>query len=263
MTYYESIKLKEVYEKEMKKIMTKKIATFSAVFAMLVGVVFAPLSVNAGWVQDGNGWWLSEENGYPVKQWRMIDGTWYWFNESGYMQTGWEKIGNMWYYLYDNGAMATGWVNVGGTWYYLYDNGVMASDVSIGGCYVDDSGRWITPMEFFTGHCGIRWKHDYLKWEELGANGNRYQKMIKALVEELEPGILKEFDHGIFVFTMTRRVANDDTLINGLNTSNQWYRLHFEGPWATIDGDRAVCIEMDLKCQDGTTLTFTNKSMFQ
>ncbi|MFR5600860.1 MAG: hypothetical protein ACLTKI_00185 [Lachnospiraceae bacterium] len=61
-----------------------------------------------GWYEDGNGWWyLSEDNTFPMSQWKEIQGSWYYFNENGYMVTGWLQEGGHWYYLQENGALLT------------------------------------------------------------------------------------------------------------------------------------------------------------
>ena len=105
----------------MKRDFLKRIIAMS----IMVSTVLMPISANAEWKQDSNGWWNTEGGSWSVG-WRNINNNWYYFNPStGYMQTGWINDNGTWYFASQDGAMKTGWINDNGTWYFTNQNGAM------------------------------------------------------------------------------------------------------------------------------------------
>lgn len=103
-------------------------------------------TVNAAWAADSTGWWWTEGGGYPVNEWRMIDGSWYWFDGTGYMAAGWQVIN--------------------GSWYYMYSSGAMAHDCWIGSYYVGSDGAWIP------GYSNSGWLQSGSRWWYRHADGS-------------------------------------------------------------------------------------------
>lgn len=121
---------------------------------------------------DTSGQWKGdtykqEDGGVPTNSWKQILNDWYYFDGNGVRQTGWLQSGQRWYYLNPtDGKMLTGWQFVNGKWYYLnpgggemltgwiqpqpsiwyymYQDGSMASNISIDGCWLDATGRWVS-----------------------------------------------------------------------------------------------------------------------
>ena len=187
------------------------------------------------WVQDGNGWWYRHNDGsYPSGKWENIHGKWYYFDINGYMQTGWQ--------------------NIGGTWYYMYDSGAMASDVSIGGCYVDENGAWILPMELFE-------NLDFYdgSWGEFGAHVNKYQGMVKAIINS-SISLSDYFGDGPSM-VLEKRIMNDDVLENGLSATNQLYTITFQGPSVTGTGG-ARTLYCTVSSPDGVSLVYNEISYY-
>ena len=105
----------------MKRDFLKRIIAMS----IMVSTVLMPISANAEWKQDSNGWWNTEGGSWSVG-WRNINNNWYYFNPStGYMQTGWINDNGTWYFASQDGAMKTGWINDNGTWYFTNQDGTM------------------------------------------------------------------------------------------------------------------------------------------
>lgn len=104
----------------------KQIVTAGVAGLMILGTAFT--SYAGQWQQNSTGWWYQEDNGgYPVNQWKALNGKWYYFNQDGYMLTGWQNLGGAWYYLGTSGAMHTGWLQSGDTRYYMDEYGVMVT----------------------------------------------------------------------------------------------------------------------------------------
>lgn len=98
------------------------------------------------WKQVLNDWYYFDAAGNRQKGWLQSGQRWYYMNPAdGKMMTGWQFINNKWYYLNTaGGEMMTGWMQTSpGTWYYLYQDGGMAANTSVGGYWVDASGKWI------------------------------------------------------------------------------------------------------------------------
>ena len=91
---------------------------------------------------DGNTYYF-DSYGYIVYDWNYLDGNWYYFNSSGHMMTGWQYLENSWYYFDQKGRMQTGWTWIGNDCYYFYENGTLATNTTIGGNYINSSGKWI------------------------------------------------------------------------------------------------------------------------
>lgn len=78
----------------------KLVAGFIAILSLMV---VNPVTANAEWKSDNNGWWYTEGSSW-VTGWKLIDGNWYYFYSDGYMAHDcW--VGN--YYVNSSGA----WTN--------------------------------------------------------------------------------------------------------------------------------------------------------
>lgn len=116
-----------------------------------------------GWVKTEIGW-MYNENGKPVRGWKLIDGKWYYFESTGVMQTGWKQISGKWYYLHTDGAMRTGWKQIDGKWYYFHTDGAMRTD------WKQINGKW---YYFHTdGAMRTGWKQIGDKWYYLYEDGH-------------------------------------------------------------------------------------------
>lgn len=118
----------------------------------------------AGWQQDGNGWWYRQSNGSAVKNnWAFINNKWYLFDSSGYMLTGWQLKNNKYYYMTVNGDMVTGWLMYNRLWYYLGPSGDMQTG------WLKDNNRW-----YYLNNNGVMatgWVKDaYNRWYYLDPN---------------------------------------------------------------------------------------------
>ncbi|NMF04702.1 N-acetylmuramoyl-L-alanine amidase family protein [Clostridium beijerinckii] len=101
-------------------------------------------TVNAGWVNHGDSWYVIDANGNTKTGWYRDNNGWSYLNTStGVMKTGWMQDAGNWYHIKDNGYMSTGWVQDGNNWYYLNQDGSMAHDTVVDGYTVGSNGAWI------------------------------------------------------------------------------------------------------------------------
>lgn len=82
--------------------------------------------VKNNWIQNGNGYYFFDANGYIVTGWCLINGKYYYFNNDGLMQTGFVETNGKQYYLNrETGEMVTGWIqtyNDGLLDYYYFNS---------------------------------------------------------------------------------------------------------------------------------------------
>lgn len=117
--------------------LTKVIA--SSLIAISV-IALKPITANAEWIQDSNGWWYSEGSGYATGE-KRIDGKGYYFDSNGYMKTGWQNVYNHWRYYDKNGCIKTGWLQDGNKLYYISPVGkYMLKNEYINGYYLNRDG---------------------------------------------------------------------------------------------------------------------------
>ena len=225
------------------------------------------------WYHNSHGWWYQDGNGtypkdilrtidgytyyfdpygYIVYGWNYLHGYWYYFDASGHMCSGWQYLGNNWYYLDSKGKMQTGWVWIDDYCYYFYANGHMAANTTIGGSYVDSSGKWVKDQWISSG--GYWWyRHgdgSYTKdgWEFI--NNHWYHFDASGWMQTGWVWI----DGYCYYFHENGYMASDETIdgnyVNSsgcwvpdrwLGSGDKWWYRHGDGSctkfgWEFIDG---------------------------
>jgi len=107
------------------------------------------------WISEDNKWWYQNSDGtYPRDCWKKINNKWFLFDESGWMLYDWKFDEGKWYYLgtSNDGSMKTGWLLKDSKWYYLDDSGIMITG------WKQISGDW----HFFnpSGEMQVNWFKD-------------------------------------------------------------------------------------------------------
>lgn len=117
------------------------------------------------WVNDGSGWFYTNEEGLIAKGWFDKDGLRYYLDEtSGRMNTGWKQLSDKWYFFNPSGSMNTGWLTDNGARYYLGSDGTMAT----GWQELNGQYYYLDPS---SGKMATGWKNINDKWYFLQESG--------------------------------------------------------------------------------------------
>ena len=108
---------------------------------------FADKSLQIGWKQIDDEWYLFDGNGKMMTGWQRNNGAWYYLAPSGNMMTGVQKIGGDKYLFSSDGKMLTGWQLIDGDWYYSISSGILqtgAQEINGHKYLFDDDGKMLT-----------------------------------------------------------------------------------------------------------------------
>ena len=110
------------------------------------------------WVQDGDSYFYTDENGHMVTGLQKIDGSYYYFEpETGVMQTGWitdGKSDQKMYFKPGSGKAPVGWAEIDGNVYMFSEQAVMLTGwqtVDDKKYYMDEEGRRCTGWQTIDG----------------------------------------------------------------------------------------------------------------